>query len=196
MKGSERLAYVGQNGRVAGMMAGELMSQFLKPGDAVVCLVSDDISMGLKERADFFCTTMASTNTGLELCGLYVFDHTQGIKAADDAALEILRTKKIRGIYANNMDGTLGVAHAIDKLGLQGQIVAIGHDSSPEINEFISSGALRISLFQNPFRQGYQSLRLMFEYLYLKKEIKDTQFYIPTVVLMRSNLEESESPLF
>ena len=188
---SDRIAYVGQNGRLAGAMAGELMSRFLKPGDKVAYMATDSIALGLKERTDAFYKAIAESDRRIECCGPFEYQDSWDIKDAVDFTANMLAAQKINGVYANNMFGTYALAYAIKKKRLAREVVAIGHDSNIEIEGFIRDGILSATLLQNPFLQGYQSLKLMFEHLYLKKQITQPLTYIRTVVLMQSNLEEN-----
>ena len=190
----ERVAYIGQNGQVAGALAGELMSMLLKPKSNVALMVTTSAAMGLKQRADSFHQRMAQSKQSIELIGAFKYD--DNLESAVNVALNIISSHEVHGIYANNMLGTCAIAYAVNKMNLSGNIITIGHDTNDVIDNFIRDGSLSVTLLQDPFLQGYQSLKLMFEHLYLKKEITNPLNYMRTVVMMQSNLEESDGVKF
>lgn len=190
--GGERLTFVGQDGRVAGTMAGELMSRYLGPDARVICLSTNDASLGLSKRKNYFRQELIKYLHSPEQIEFVQVEDIHCLRMTEENIAKHLAEGKTDGIYCVNMNATLAAARVVQQLGLKGQVVVIGHDSSPEINTYIEEGVLWATLFQNPFRQGYLALQLMFEHLYLKKEIDSLMYYIPTVVLMRSNLQEIE----
>ena len=197
MSGSSRIAYVGPNGSVAGAVAGELMVNFLPPNAKVAHMATRGVAMGLEDRTLAFRATLRANNKNIELCGPFLYyDSLHEENSAVDVAVNVLATQQVQGIYANNMLGTCAIARAIERMGLKDSVVAIGHDLNDDIDAFIRNGTLNITLFQDPFQQGYQSLKLMFEYLYLKKHIRKTLSYIRTSVLMKSNLDEDRNIVF
>lgn len=190
-----RIAYIGQNGSIAGAMAGELMVNYLPPGSKVAHMATSSVAMGLRERTASFREAIIANGKDIELCGPFEYhDDVLVERNGTDVAVDVLTTHKVQGIYANNMVGTCAIAQAIKKTGVK--VVAIGHDSNDEINHHISNGNLSATLFQDPFQQGYQSLKLMFEHLYLKIEIRNPLAYIRTSVLMRANLNEGKNMAF
>lgn len=190
-----RIAYVGQNGSVAGAMAGELMVNYLPPGSRVAHMATSSVAMGLRERTASFREAVLSSNKNIEIIGPFEYhDDVRVENNGVDVAVDVLTTQNVQGLYANNMVGTRAIAQAIKKAGVQ--VVTIGHDSNDDINQYIKSGTLSATLFQDPFQQGYQSLKLMFEYLYLKIAIRNPLAYIRTSVLMHANLNEGKSMAF
>ena len=194
--GGPRIAYVGLNDRVAGAMAGELMSKYLFSGARVACMATTSAAMGLRERQICFCDTVQKSGKNIEICGPFEYCDNFDLDDILEKVTHILRTEHVNGIYANNMFGTYAISCALRKLGMKDKIVAIGHDVNAELDAFIRDGVLDATLFQNPFQQGYQALKVMVDYLYLKVPVFQPILYIRTLILMKSNLEECDNRLF
>ena len=187
---------MGLNDRVAGAMAGELMSKYLFSGARVACMATTSAAMGLRERQICFCDTVQKSGKNIEICGPFEYCDNFDLDDILEKVTHILRTEHVNGIYANNMFGTYAISCALRKLGMKDKIVAIGHDVNAELDAFIRDGVLDATLFQNPFQQGYQALKVMVDYLYLKVPVFQPILYVRTLILMKSNLEECDNRLF
>lgn len=53
----------------------------------------------------------------------------------------------------------------IKRMGLTGEVVHVGHDLETETLENIKDGATQASLSQDPFKQGYEAVRTLYNYI-------------------------------
>jgi LacI family transcriptional regulator len=63
----------------------------------------------------------------------------------------------------------------------------IGFDNTPQNIECLKKDAVSFLISQKPFDQGYESVRLMTDYL-LKKKIPDNKIYLPIDILTKENV--------
>jgi ribose transport system substrate-binding protein len=73
------------------------------------------------------------------------------------------------GIAALNLPTLAGAARALAESGLEGSVVLVGVDSSPEIAKYLERGVIRDAIVQKPFNMGYISMRIIRDILSGKK---------------------------
>lgn len=157
---------------------------------------NNECSNGAAGKTNLFLRYCSEKRKNIEICGPFEYCDNFDLDDILEKVTHILRTEHVNGIYANNMFGTYAISCALRKLGMKDKIVAIGHDVNAELDAFIRDGVLDATLFQNPFQQGYQALKVMVDYLYLKVPVFQPILYIRTLILMKSNLEECDNRLF
>lgn len=185
---SDRLAYVGQNNSVAGRMVAEIFARTLPAKARVACLASNENALGLRERTQSFLAASRRSRADIET--LDPFDFSPGDKGSSETMLHNMLSQHVSAIYANNMEGTLTMGRVLEKENAH--LLTIGHDINQEIAGHLKSGYLHASLYQNPYAQGYQALKLLFEHLVMGREVLRVLRYIPTQFMMHANLEELE----
>ena len=91
-------------------------------------------------------------------------------------------------MFSTNTNTTLGVCKAISKLKLENQITVIGFNSDAEEISYIKNGVLDGTVVQNPYMQGYVSVR------YAKKMIEGenvpVQLETGAVFVNQSNMND------
>ena len=108
----------------------------------------------------------------------------------------VLGDKKIDTIIALNYISSIGVAEAIDEMGLAGKVNVITFDNTPEEIEFLEKGVIQATVTQSPFGMGYLAVK----YAVLNLQGKEIPKYVDTglVVIDRKNmyLPENQKILF
>lgn len=183
---SKRMCYIGQNAALVGQMAGELMSRFVKQSGRVAIMTTLSACQGDKDRTNNFIKFIKNYRKDISITG--PFEYYDNGKSSEQIAREIIKNGNVDGIYANNMVGTRGLGFASKELGITDEIVLIGHDSNEEIDKYIEEGIIDATLFQDPFSQGYYSLKVLFEHIYLEKDIHEKIYYTTSYFLMKSNI--------
>lgn len=122
--------------------------------------------------------------------------------AADSESASVLTKKlvlgdyKINTIIALNYISSLGVAQAIDEMGLAGKVNVITFDNTPEGIEFLEKGVIQSTVIQSPFGMGYLAVK----YAALNLQSKKIPKYVDTksVVIDRytMNLSKNQKILF
>lgn len=117
--------------------------------------------------------------------------------AADSESASVLTKKlvlgddKVNTIIALNYISSIGVAEAIDEIGLAGKVTVITFDNTPEQIEFLESGVIQATVTQSPFGMGYLAVK----YAVLKMQNKKIPKYVDTglVVIDRDNMYKPEN---
>ncbi|MBU3145772.1 substrate-binding domain-containing protein [Clostridium sp. CF012] len=117
--------------------------------------------------------------------------------AADSESASVLTKKlvlgddKVNTIIALNYISSIGVAKAIDEIGLAGKVNVITFDNTPEQIEFLESGVIQATVTQSPFGMGYLAVK----YAVLNLQNKKIPKYVDTglVVIDRVNMYKQEN---
>ena len=108
----------------------------------------------------------------------------------------VLGDDKIDTIIALNYVSSIGVAEAINEMGLEGKINVITFDNTPEEIEFLEKGVIQATVTESPFGLGYLAVK----YAVLNLQGKEIPKYMDTglVVIDRKNmyLPENQKILF
>jgi len=189
------LCYVGQNGTLAGRLAGDLMCRWLKPGSKISIL---DIASTLaitQERVHSFKEVVQKNEKKFELSENYTFYETSCKKNSltiEDYAKNMVLNEQPDAVYTNTMRGTVGLGRALASLETEKKILTFGYDANDEIEEMMKNDIIDVTLFQDPFAQGYISLLLMFRLLHTRKQINRRTYFTRTLVLTKSNIAEKD----
>lgn len=111
---------------------------------------------------------------------------------AYDQTLDILKKHPdVTGIFGTNEKTVIGIARAIEDLGLNGKIKLVGFDGNQEEVKFIEKGVIHAVMVQRPFNMGYLGVREAVEISLGKKEPE----YIDTgaVLIRKDNLYTPEN---
>ncbi|PVZ87260.1 LacI family transcriptional regulator [Serratia sp. S1B] len=82
-------------------------------------------------------------------------------KAMDKTIDMVQANPDLAGIYATNEGSTLGVANAVDSLGIKGKVKVVGFDSTEAIINFLKSGVIQGFVVQDAYQIGYQGIKAL-----------------------------------
>ena len=68
----------------------------------------------------------------------------------------------------------------------------IGFDNTPQNIECLKNESSAFLISQKPFDQGYESVRIMTDYLTLKKRIPNDKIHLPIDILIKENVDYNE----
>ncbi len=96
----------------------------------------------------------------------------------------------IKGIFAANEAGTIGVIQALKTKNKLGKVKVVGFDAAPNEVEALKSGALDALIVQDPFKMGYEGVKAAVAVLNGEEIPKrlDTGVYVVT----RENLNQPQ----
>ena len=80
--------------------------------------------------------------------------------------------------------------------GLQERVRLVGFDTDDEIAQFIREGVIDASILQDPFSQGYYSLKLLARHLMQAWEPSQSSYFTRMEILLRENAHGNEQPNF
>lgn len=189
---SKRAYYIGQNAMVASKMAAQLLGNRLREGEDAAVFTSFAITSGLKERTDGFNDFINQNYPYLKAIG--PFEFYDNIEAAKNIAEQvILMNKSVHALFSNNMAGTIGCARAVKETGNSGKIFVVGFDDNEEIEQYINEDIIFATILQEPFNQGYLTVKTLLKWLIEDVRIETEYLYTKCDLLMKSNLDLQKS---
>ncbi len=186
-----RVFLVQSNGRVAGRMAGELLGTFLGPGRKVALVTGQMTSQVHQKTAEGFLKEIEAQ--GLSFAGIY--EHYDKPSRAYVLAEKLVQEHPdIDGLYLATAN-SVTFCNRLTEMGYGGKIRLIASDIFPKMVEFIKSGLVFATIFQNPFNQGRLATRYLFEYLVEGREFEEDEVLLDPQIVLKSNLELYETKL-
>lgn len=185
--GSKRIGCVAPPSKKIGMLAGELMSKMItSPGKVVIFSGSRETKLHT-ELSQGFIKTMSE-----ELPSIDIVDIIDNNSANDNLSttLKDFLTKfdDIKGIYSNNARNTLLVGNTIDEMKLKTKFKIIGTDIFEESAEFLKNDIIQAIIYQNPYMQAYEGVKLLFDYI-IKREVKSQYEFKQISIVLKNNLD-------
>ena len=173
MSGINNLCFVGQDHICGGTSAGGLMGKILPNGGKVAAIISSKNLTCHQERLSGFCEKLQTCHPDLKV--VEIAENADRDDLAFQAAFQFLQKyPDLSGIYIAG-GGILGLGQALKATGKDGKIKVICHDFIEDAIRLLKDGTLDFAIGQNPERQGYLLVSLLFDYL-LKKETPATKF--------------------
>lgn len=169
---------------IAGRMAAQMVALGTGQGRNAAIMTGNKEILAHKESIDGF--TVEAKRRGITVRGIF--------EMQDDKEIAYYLTEKIVKMYGDidaiyvTTYNSVVVCNKLEEMGLGKKIFVIGHDLYPELVEKLKSGTLNATLFQNPFDQGKQAVKAMFQYLNNPTESLKSILISPQIVL-ESNLE-------
>lgn len=158
---SKRLAFVGQNPYEAGKVAANAMLRAIS-GTGRVLIVGSNVSVkAFTLREDGF-KEIISSNRRLKIDTLRLGNNLDEMHSKSKEYIG--QNRDIIGVFVVST-GQEEVAKAIDELGLTGKIVVVVFDPTQSIVNLIKKGVITYAVGQDPFRQGYDPIIHLYNYL-------------------------------
>lgn len=162
---SKRFCYVGPDNYASGRLCGELMGNFLSAkGNVIVFSASSEV-YGLRQRLIGFKDKLKSSFPEIRI--LKVLDYMDEEEICYEQALEELSKteEEIHGIFTTSATGTVAIGKALKKLNLSSIPKVIGYDPNELVYEYVINGYIHALIYQDPFSQGYLSLKVLHNYV-------------------------------
>lgn len=183
---SGRIAYIGPDNRQTGRVAGELMGRFLGPtgGDVIVVLGMHRI-VGHEEREIGFRSVLRERFPACRIiCSL---ESGEDRERAGEVVSEALKDNpSVRGIY-NISDGNTAIARTIRWIGLEGKIILITHELTPDRRELLRDGMLDAVIDQNPRLEAKRALEVLGEHFKRTDIERTAEAYTQFNIFIREN---------
>ncbi len=153
------ISFVATDNVEAGVKAGRALAEILDKkfpdGNPAVMIMSHsegtstaiDREKGVREGLE-----------GYNIIGTWYCDIDYQV--AYDLTKELLTTRPIDAVVGLNEVSTLGVADAVNDLGLGGIIPIVGFDNAAREMAYLEAGVLNAVVVQRPFNMGYLSIKL------------------------------------
>jgi len=179
LNGVKSTSYVATDNEKGGEMAGEYMGKLLDGKGKVVMIRYEEGSASTHEREEGFlvaikkfpgitivsdnqyagATTESATKTGENVLS--------GLKKPDGSL-------SFDGLYTPNESSTFGLLRVLQDNKWAGKIKFVGFDSSEKLVDGLKAGEINGLILQNPYKMGYDSVKLMLDAL-AKKTVPEKE---------------------
>jgi LacI family transcriptional regulator len=177
---SRRMTCVSTNPYHNGQVAGDLMSNFLRHRGKVAIMTGSLWSSDHQEKVRGFTEVISSAPNSIETVGVYeTLDQQDRVYRAVQKAIGDF--PDLAGIYINTATDEYGCKALMDA-GKGGEIFLIGTDLLHEIVPYIEKGVMQAAIFQDPFRQGYQAVKMLFDTITTGKKYGPFDYTKPDII--------------
>ena len=187
---------IGTDNVAAGRMTGEAAMN-AEEGDVVLGIVNCFVETQNCQERERGLREALRGNTRVK--GIYVVNVSTDAEEAKLAAERLVQEHpEINVLVGFNEPLAVGVAEAVDELGLTGQVRAISFDTNMRCIELMQTGAVGALIVQNPYAMGYLGVEKAWQALqgmkFDKHELIDTM----TQIVTKENMFtlESQKALF
>ena len=157
------LCFVGQNHLKGGRTAAALMGKLAPKGGEIGVIISSKQLSCHQDRLNGFKEKLFTDFPDLYIIAVEENQDTK--EAAFRATLDYCnKFPNLKGIYITS-GGISGVGSALQLAGKTKDTIVICHDLVPDSIALLQNETLDFVLEQNPFEQGYQIIKIIFEYL-------------------------------
>ncbi len=191
---SRRLLFVGQDQYRSGCVAANLMGEFLHGEGTVLLLTGFHSVWGHEQRLKGFMDVVHREYPGIALIGPHEY-FDEDFTVREIISKELHQHPEISGIYGTS---SVALPQAAALLVAQGKqhIRLVGFDTDDEIAQYLREGVIDASLLQDPYAQGYYSLKLLARHVFDRWEPKRSSFHTRMEILLRENAHGNELPSF
>lgn len=193
--GSKRLLFVGQDQFSSGRVAANIMGEFLHGRGKVALFTGFREVWGHEERLNGFIRVTHERYPDMLLVGPYEYQDEEF--TMHNLLGEVFNAHPdLAGIYGTTSVALLAAASFLCERGLQGRVRLVGFDTDDEIAQYIREGVIDASILQDPFSQGYYSLKLLARHLMHGWEPQQPSYFTRMEILLRENAHGNERPNF
>lgn len=187
---SRRVCHVGCDYIDSGRIAAQLMGTFVHGEGKVGIITFRDPVLPIQQRIIGFRQAIAEY-PHIELNGPHKLSRT-GEDAYDFVRGYVRGEPGLKGLFVSY--GILqDVARAVRDEGMQGRIHLVGFDLSREIAALIRHKVVDAVICQEPFDQGYYTMKILHQYLVEKTRPRQTIIHTRLEVVIRQNVQYFEN---
>ncbi len=184
--GTGRLFYVGCNYPESGRTAAGIFNMVHR-GALRLLVVTGSLNMqGHTQRIRALIEELGALGAD--------FSVARVLETGDDAEVAYCKTAEalaadpaVGGVYITS-GGTEGACRAVVEAGLAGKIPVVCFDDLPTTRRLLRENVVTATICQEPFQQGYRSVKMLFEYLMNERAPEEDLNYTDTVIKIKENL--------
>jgi simple sugar transport system substrate-binding protein len=156
---NKRLAYIGQNLKLAGEKMGERVVADVGEGDVAV-FIDTPGSANLQPRLE-------GVEAAIKASGKPITVHAVATGTSEPGQLSIIEAywlshKETKGMYAVAGDSTAQLAKVMQKFGLVSKVKAGGFDLAEVTQKLLHEGYIEFTIDQQPYLQGFFPIMQLF----------------------------------
>ncbi len=181
---SRRSSAVSVEPRMNGMLAADLMANFLPPCSRVAVVTGMLATEDHARKIEGFSQVFPSSCTGGEI--VEIIEGHEDFDETLSKCKQLLQHCDLAGLYVSTAN-SIPVCRALADLRLAGRLKVVATDLFPEVAPFIRNGTVAAVIHQRPYRQGQIAARLLLDHFLNSQPLPGAQYLNPAIV-MRSNL--------
>lgn len=182
-------SFIATNNVKAGADAAKALGKMLGGKGKVGIIAHVAGTQNAMQRSKGFIDEMAKSYPNIKVLDVQYSDGDP--QKAMDKTIDMIRANPdLAGVYATNEGSTLGVANAIDSLGVAGKVKVMGFDSTEGIIAFLKAGTIQGFVVQDAYQIGYQGLKTLYNILKGKQAPKVID--IPVKVVTADNIDNAD----
>jgi LacI family transcriptional regulator len=182
---SRRSSVVCVDPELNGRLAAELMAKFVQPGSEAAVITGMLSTEEHRLKSEGFSAGFGKDCSGGRTVA--VLEAHESEKESYLKTCELLNEyPHLRGIYVSTVN-CLPVCQALQDHKRAGEVQLITTDLFPEMVPHLKRGTIRASIYQDPYRQGQNAVRLLIDHLLNGMPISHSNYLNPGIVL-RTNV--------
>lgn len=185
--GSRRMCFVGEDHIKSGRIAGELIGKLINACGKVAVVTGSNSILGHKQRVDGFKSFIKENYPEVEI--VRTIETFEQEMIAFEKTIELLDDiEDLAGIFIT--DRCLGeVGKAVKIKGKNDKIIIVGFNFFPEIVRMVKDGVVDFTLGLDPYMQGFQTVKILFDYLFKGEYPKEDHFKTRIDIRVKENID-------
>ncbi len=176
-----KLAFVGCDYYNSGMVSGDITKLILENGGEVAVVIGSFMNAGHNERVRGFVSGIAESEN---------IDLIDQIENQDDDNASYKMVKALLDSHSPNLiyfgaAGIDGGIKAILESGKKVRIITV--DETETVRKHLNTGVISATVTQQPYVQGENSIKILFDYLANNKRPRETENYTQNQVLLKNS---------
>ncbi|MHA7943644.1 substrate-binding domain-containing protein [Formosa sp. 3Alg 14/1] len=188
IEGFNNLTYIGQDSYTSGYIAGKLMHLGMEKESKILMIQSREHSgdnNAISKRIHGFNDFFKNHTPNMNPINLKIENFNDVLKTQQSIKDALNSNDSIRGIFIPS-SRTAVIVDCL-KQSKQKEYKIIGFDNTPQNVDCLKQDDISFLISQKPFEQGYESIRLMSDYL-LKSKVPIDKIYLPIDILIKENV--------
>src|SRR5436190_20485597 len=182
---SRRSSVVCIEPRLNGLIAGELMANFVGAGAKVAIVTGMLKTVDHSQKTEGFIASFRERSSGGEIVAV-IEAHEHPDESFRKTMHLVESERDLAGIYVNTVN-CLPVCRALSAAKCGDRVRLIATDLFCKMIPYFERGAIAASIHQQPYVQGQLAIRSLVEHLLHGAELARSQYLNPSIIL-RSNL--------
>jgi len=140
----------------AAALAADKMAELIGDAGKVAVIAHDQTSRTGIDRTNGFVDQMKASHPNVEIVAVEVGGGDQ-LKSAEIAKTLLAANPDLKGMFATNEGGAIGMVNGVQEAGAN--VVIVGYDSGKAQKDAIRSGLMAGAITQNPVAIGYETVK-------------------------------------
>jgi len=189
IKNVNNLSFIGQNSFDGGNLAGKMMSLMTRENSEIAIIHFHKIKdnhKAIERRIEGFTNYFETYNSSCNL-SIHKIDANNAFK---ELAVQLdgflKKNPNTKSIFVPSSNA--GKIAAVFKKRKISQLNIIGFDTTSENISFLKSGDIDLLIGQQPYKQGYDGVKILVDFL-INKQIPKKRYYSSIDIIVKENVE-------